>query len=613
MSGEAGGLLLLPLLGAAAVPILGLYLVGAGIGAAAGAASDIAASRKARKRARKRREAERREAARLQEEERRAAEERQRENERWEAEQREAAARQRNLERREAAQRQQVREAEARRAEAERREAAYRQEQADRRRAERRETERIEAERREAERREEAERKRRERARLGGISKDLQALRNEMENNFLEEDRLNEATANDLMNELNRSRNEMARLVESEDPERYRDYMGRISSSRKEATKRIYDIENKFTREYQTRVQDNIERVNERINTAYQSSLNELKALQANEEERRQKARSLAKQYLEEAEDLLSTLKDDYEGERFVPSQVNELEAQLNAARRQYSNENYQAALSVAKDVTLSSLEECYKADGKRQEWGQYYDCAMGLAEEITAYMEAQAVITEDMKRQMEEKTERELPEDIIGIRIADYTDKRMDGQNEYDHLLNSLKQIRAFLEGEDADRLSVDQLKNYVETLNSRIYPAATLAIYKGILNMSNAFSRQNISEEIIDFFEDHNFSFKGYSYDNDAHDGPLHVGLENESTGEEIIVTLAPELMENGDVQTKVEIDQLMGDEANEDRKAFYRASVENVVVENTPGARIKLECRKETRNRLSRKTELRDKLKI
>ena len=81
-----------------------------------------------------------------------------------------------------------------------------------------------------------------------------------------------------------------------------------------------------------------------------------------------------------------------------------------------------------------------------------------------------------------------------------------------------------------------------------------------------------------------------------------------ENEATGEEIIVTLAPQLMENGEVQTRVQIDQLCGDEANEERKAFYRTSVEDVVVNNTPGAQIKLECRKETRNTQNYKSLIR-----
>jgi hypothetical protein len=160
---------------------------------------------------------------------------------------------------------------------------------------------------------------------------------------------------------------------------------------------------------------------------------------------------------------------------------------------------------------------------------------------------------------------------------------------------------------------LTTKQLKEYVELLNGNLYPLVQQSIYKGILNMNNAFSRQNISEEIIDFFEDHNFTFSGYNYDNDSHDGALHVGFENDATGEEIIVTLAPEYQNNGDVQTKVEINQLKGDETNEERKAYYRTSVENVVLDNTPGAQIKLECNKATRNRLSDKTTLRDKLKI
>ena len=74
-----------------------------------------------------------------------------------------------------------------------------------------------------------------------------------------------------------------------------------------------------------------------------------------------------------------------------------------------------------------------------------------------------------------------------------------------------------------------------------------------------------------------------------------------------------MAPELMENGDVQTRLEIDQLKGDDTNEDRKQYYRDSVPQVICENTPGARISLSCKKHTKNKLSTKTELRDKLKV
>ena len=43
------------------------------------------------------------------------------------------------------------------------------------------------------------------------------------------------------------------------------------------------------------------------------------------------------------------------------------------------------------------------------------------------------------------------------------------------------------------------------------------------------------------------------------------------------------------------------------------YYRDSIQQVICENTPGAKISLSCKKNTVNKLSTKTELRDKLKV
>ena len=120
-------------------------------------------------------------------------------------------------------------------------------------------------------------------------------------------------------------------------------------------------------------------------------------------------------------------------------------------------------------------------------------------------------------------------------------------------------------------------------------------------------------MSEEIIDFFEEHNFMFNGYAYENDSHDKALHIGLENESTGEELIVTLAPEYMSDGDIQTKVDLKQIKGDEANETRKAYYRECIEKVVKGSNPYASVDIKCNAETRNKLSADTETKKKLKM
>ena len=287
------------------------------------------------------------------------------------------------------------------------------------------------------------------------------------------------------------------------------------------------------------------------------------------------------------------------------------LDRELSDARRQYELGNYEAAIAAAKDTSLSIVEETYSTDCKRREWENAYSTALALSEELTAFLEAQEAITDETKKQIEEKTGKPLEAEIVGLKISDYTDKRPDGMTQFDYLMKNAKEINALLESEQALDLGTHQLKGYIDLISGKLYPSAAETVYKGIQNMSNAFSRQNISEEIIDFFEEHNFTFKGYSYDNGEHCGALHVGLENEGSGEEIVVTLAPELV-NGEVQTKVEIDQIMGDEANEERKAFYRKSIENVVCENTPGAQISLECDKAYKNRLSDKKDLRDKLK-
>ena len=106
--------------------------------------------------------------------------------------------------------------------------------------------------------------------------------------------------------------------------------------------------------------------------------------------------------------------------------------------------------------------------------------------------------------------------------------------------------------------------------------------------------------------------FSFAGFAYDDDSHDKALHIGLESEATGEELIVTLAPELLNNGDIQTRVDLKQTKGDAMNEERKAYYRECVQNVVTGNNPGARVELQCNAATKNQLSSDTENRKKLR-
>lgn len=459
----------------------------------------------------------------------------------------------------------------------------------------------------------EARRREREEIRRSGINESIGSFRNTIASNMNEQVRLNQQASNEMMLVMSAHRAEMQRWADPNDPAKYQQYLANMRTSREGVSRRLMEIEDKFVRNYHEQIQVSMAAVTDTINTQHSKYLHELEQLNADIQAKENKAREFAEQYLEEARALIESLQKDYEGARFCEGALRELQKALNDAIRQFNNGNYEATIGSAKGTALQTIEEIYKADCKRQEFDNYHTLAISLSAELEAFLMHQEYITAEAKSEVESKTGKTLEDDIIGARIADYTDRLQDGTSQFDYLLKKVKEIKSFLESEQADGIYVEEMKGYVETLSNKLYPAAAAACYKGVLNMNNAFSRQNISEQIIDFFEDHNFDFTGYSYDDDRHDGILHIGLSNETTGEEIIVTLAPELMENGDVQTKLDIDQLKGDETNEERKQYYRDSIQQVICENTPGARISLSCRKHTKNKLSTKTELRDKLKV
>lgn len=462
-------------------------------------------------------------------------------------------------------------------------------------------------------RRAETRRRQQEEINRSGINETIGSFRNTLASNMNEQVIRNQQASDEMMSVMNAHRSEMQRWADPTDPAKYQQYLSTMRTSREGVSRRLMEIEDTFVRNYHEQIQLSMATITDTINTQHATYLHELEQLNSDIQAKENKAREFAEQYLDEAKKLIESLQKDYDGARFSGEALHELQRALNDAIVQFNHGHYETAIASAKDTAIQTIEEIYKADCKQQEFDNYHTLAISLCAELEAFLSHQEFITAEAKAEVESKTSKTLEDDVVGIRIADYTDRLPDGSNQFDYLLKKVQETKAFLESDQVNEMSIDKMKEYVNTLSSKLYPAAATTCYKGILNMNNAFSRQNVSEQIVDFFEEHNFEFTGYSYDDDRHDGTLHIGLSNETTGEEIIVTLAPELMENGDVQTRLEINQLKGDETNEERKQYYRDSVQQVICENTPGAKISLSCKKDTKNKLSNKTELRNKLKV
>lgn len=423
-----------------------------------------------------------------------------------------------------------------------------------------------------------------------------------------EQTALNVKTSEQMMKELEEQREAMRRAAEERDAQAYRDYVNSLKETRAKSMRKISDAQIKFNTSYRKTISQTMSGVSREISERYESSMKELAQLH-NDSVR---AKEIAESYINEAKTLLESLANDYDGKKFSPRQLEVLQQQFNQILKLFNAGRYESSIAIAKDLTVSTLEEIFEADALKQEWENYLKLALVLSEEVKTYIESNSVITQEAKEYAEKVSGMTLEDEIVGINIADYTDRDSQGRTLYEQFNQKATEIFEILHSDKSDSLTTEQLKTYADFLNNELYPQAAKCINKAVINMNNAFSRQNISEELIDFFEEHNFTFNGYAYDEDKHDKALHIGLENNTTGEELIITLAPELLADGDIQTHVDLKQIKGDEANEQRKAYYRECVEDVVKGNIPQAKVNLQCNAATRNKLSSDTQTRKKLR-
>lgn len=456
------------------------------------------------------------------------------------------------------------------------------------------------------------QRRRREEIRRSGVAQSIGNFRSAMLSSMNEQTSLNVQASERMMQELEKQRQTLRRVAEQQDAQTFQSYVSNLKASRAQTMQNIADAQNEFNLSYRRKISESMGYVSQKINEQYSMYIDELRQLQADLAAKEARSQQIANVYIEEAKSLLISLSEDFEGQKFSGRQLATLNAQFNQAVSQFNNGHYESTIASAKDVAINTLEEIYEADARKQEWENFFKLALVLSEEVKTYIESQSVITQEAKAYAEEASGKKLEDEIVGIKICEYTDRNAKGQTRFDYLLFKANEVYSLLRDPQAQQLTTDQLKQYVGFLNNELYPAIAMCINRAVINMNNAFSRQNISEEIIDFFEEHNFIFNGYAYDEERHDKALHIGLENEATGEELIITLAPELLQNGDIQTHVDLKQIRGDEANEERKAYYRQCVEEVVKGSNPYAKVNIQCKNETRNKLSTDTEIKKKLK-
>ena len=260
----------------------------------------------------------------------------------------------------------------------------------------------------------------------------------------------------------------------------------------------------------------------------------------------------------------------------------------------------------------MSVLKEIFETDRKKQLWEICHKHALVLAAEIKAYLDAQKVITPETKEKIEKESGKKLDDELIGLKIGDYTDVMEGGKTKYDCLLDEATKTLSVLESATPENMSTSYLEGILKELNEVTYPEAMTVLYNGFLNISNAYTRREMGEKIIDFFEEHNFTLENASYEDDDDNKELYINLKNAVTSEELIITLAPDVTQDGGITTRVAIDQFDGDSMDEGRRKFYR----DAIVEAASGisdhkVKANLACDSKTIGKFSSNIALKEKL--
>lgn len=434
--------------------------------------------------------------------------------------------------------------------------------------------------------------------RESGIRSSIGDFRAEIRSTMAEQTRRNREASEQMLREMDRQREAMEKAA-ARDPALFRDYLARMSEGSRETMQRIMDAQRQFSEGYDAAIRSSMDAVSHRLNDQYDRSMRALSEMAEDQAAQEERSAALAEDYLTEARTLLASLKEQFEGERFLPRELLLLQEQLREAEDLVRSGQYASVAIAARDLICSALEAIYRADEKKQEWDNCYKMAYVLCEQLKEAAESMETVSLEAKQQAEALSGKELSDELVGLSVAEYTPLLENGQNSFAYYQNLIREAgeRLRVSGE---QMSTEELRNLFTQLNEQVYPALTRSVNRGIFNLSNALIRRDSGERIMDYFEGKDFVCVGWAYD-EMDDSALHMAFQNSLTDELLTVTLAPEW--NGDeVNTGIRMDQLAGDALNEERRAELRQGVEAALRAENPYARVALSCTEDSRNLLS-----------
>ena len=172
---------------------------------------------------------------------------------------------------------------------------------------------------------EEKRRREREMIRQSGLIEDIASFRQAIKNEMDAQTRLNAQTSQNIMAEMERHRKEMEHTLSDSDPTQYREYLGSIERSRAEFHSTMTKMQENFANGYRARIADTMKEIGKVVNGRVAGNLAELREIGEADARKKDAAKKIASTYIEEAESLISSLREDFGGRDFSARDMDRL------------------------------------------------------------------------------------------------------------------------------------------------------------------------------------------------------------------------------------------------------------------------------------------------
>jgi len=408
------------------------------------------------------------------------------------------------------------------------------------------------------------------------LMQDLEKINSGLKKSLQQLNAVEEQAFEEMVTTIKQQNSVLLQQLQEADGEAYQESLKQMQQVQQQVYRIIEEKSQEIEKTYAVQIEHAMTQVRKETEEKFQRLSNELAAFESAGEKRKEKAKEIAAEYIEESQKAYEACLKGFDIEAKDMRLANSLLEQLNAAKGQFQQGAYEAAIATAKSLQMAICEAVYDMEQKDLQWDNAYKMALTAAEMVTTYLENQSGFSKEAFESIKDQG-IELPEELLGQQIAWYAGMEND-ENRYLIQKRKAERILEQLKQTTRKDCSVRELQQMAKALYEEEYPYACQLVNDSIMNMSNTYYRAEKANDFMDFLEEKGLELWEVEYVEEGdtcpdYTCPMEIVVRNPATREIVIYSL--EKQKEGESPAKVEITYQLakGEEQDESRNQYYQ----------------------------------------